>query len=101
MSEAAGGERTSFRTMSRRVHASGIDLNRDLPQLLPPLQPLERGARLRKGEHPIDDRPQLPCTEQPPGPPIFAAVALGGAQVAQLIQDQPPDAEPPLGPVGP
>src|SRR6266480_921877 len=101
MSEAAGSERTSFRTVSRRAHASEIDLDRDLPQLLPPLQPLERGARLREGEHPIDDRSQLPCTELAHGLAILGVVAHGGAQDAPLIPEQPTDVEPNLGPARP
>src|SRR6266850_1859911 len=86
MSEAGGGER------------SGRDLDRDLPQLLSPLQPLERRPRLREGEYSIDNRAQLARPEQAHDLAIFGVVSHGRAHDAPLIPEQPAHVESDLRP---
>src|SRR6266853_5881959 len=106
MSEAASRERMSFRTAARRAHASawderaevsGGDLDRDLPQLLAPLQSLECGPCFRKGEDPVYDRAQLARAEQAYDLAIFGVVSHGGAHDAPLIPEQSAHVEPDLG----
>src|SRR2546430_14754782 len=75
------------------LRVSGTDFDRDLPQLLPSFQPLERGTRLGERKHAIHDRTQLTRAQQAYDLAIIRVVPPGRAQDAPLVPEPPAQVE--------
>src|SRR2546430_17729656 len=97
MSEATDGERMCLLALPRRAHASGIDFHHDLSQLVPALQPLERGTRLAEREHAVYDRTQLARAQQAHNLAVLRVVSHGRAHDGPLVPEQPAQVERNLG----
>src|SRR5438270_9023183 len=76
-----------------RLRVSGTDFDRDLPQLLPSFQPLERGTRLGERKHAIHDRTQLTRAQQAYDLAILRVVPPGRAPDAPLVPEHPAQVE--------
>src|SRR5438445_112758 len=66
---------------------------RDLPQLLPLLQPLARRTHLLEREYAIHHRSQLPRAQHPHDLAVFRLVSHGRAQDTPLVPDEPPQVD--------
>src|SRR6266576_4068822 len=93
------GQRLAGPTLERgnTTAASGIDFHHDLPQLLPPFQPLERGTRLAEREHAVHDRTQLARAQQAYDLAVLRIVSHGRAHDVPLVPEQPAQVERNLG----
>src|SRR5437899_5467769 len=66
---------------------------RDLPQLLPLLQPLARRTHLLEREYAIHHRSQLPGAQHPHDLAVFRLVSHGRAQDTPLVPEEPPQVD--------